>query len=202
MCTVAALFVGYQMLIIVILGGEDLPVLQPGLCQALGFFIQFSFLSAFCWMSSMSGEVWTTFRQLAGSGQSEFRQRTQRRRFYLFNLYSWGLPGVVTLVTLLCHILDNENLVRPGFGEDMCFFSSYLAKIVYLHGIIALILVINLGFFLASAYSLLFGLWSSGNSADSSGRFARTRSVFSSNRSSRIANRSFLHLFVRASGLR
>ena len=179
MCTVAALFVGYQMLIIVILGGEELPVLQPGLCQALGFVIQFSFLAAFCWMSSMSGEVWTTFRQLAGSGQSEFRQRTQRRRFYLFNLYSWGLPGVVSLVTLLCHVLDNENLVRPGFGEDTCFFSSYLAQILYLHGIIALILVINLGFFLASAYSLLFGLWSSSNAPDSSGRFARTRSAFS-----------------------
>ena len=70
MCTVAALFVGYQMLIIVILGGEELPMLQPVLCQVLGFVIQFSFLSAFCWMSSMSGEVWTTFRQLAGSGHT------------------------------------------------------------------------------------------------------------------------------------
>ena len=93
----------------------------------------------------------------------------------MFNLYSWGLPGVVSLVTLLCHILDNENLVRPGFGEDTCFFSSYLAQILYLHGIIAIILVINLGFFLASAYSLLFGLWS--NTGDSTGRFARTRLV-------------------------
>ena len=95
----------------------------------------------------------------------------------MFNLYSWGLPGVVSLVTLLCHVLDNENLVRPGFGEDTCFFSSYLAQIIYLHGIIAIILVINLGFFLASAYSLLFGLWSNAGSGDSAGRFARTRSV-------------------------
>ena len=70
MCTVAALFVGYQMLIIVILGGADLLQLYPGLCQLVGFMIQYFFLAAFCWMSSMSGEVWTTFRQLAGSNYS------------------------------------------------------------------------------------------------------------------------------------
>ena len=67
MCTVAALFIGYQMLIIVMLGGSDLLQLYPGLCQVVGFMIQYFFLAAFCWMSSMSGEVWTTFRQLAGS---------------------------------------------------------------------------------------------------------------------------------------
>ena len=105
----------------------------------------------------------------------------------MFNLYSWGLPGVVSLVTLLCHILDNENLVKPGFGEDTCFFSSYLAQILFLHGIIAIILVINLGFFLASAYNLLFGLWSNAGSGDSAGRFARTRSVSNEHKTRRSA---------------
>ena len=88
MCTVAALFVGYQMLIIVILGGEELPVLQPGLCQALGFVIQFSFLSAFCWMSSMSGEVWTTFRQLAGSGHTGEIRAMSSMVFFIYEDFS------------------------------------------------------------------------------------------------------------------
>ena len=35
MCTVAALFIGYQMLIIVILGGGDLLQLYPQLCQVI-----------------------------------------------------------------------------------------------------------------------------------------------------------------------
>ena len=83
---------------------------------------------------------------------------------------------MVSLVTLLCHLLDNENLVRPGFGENTCFFSTYLAQIIFLHGIIAAILAINLAFFLASAYSLLFGLWSGAGDA-ASGRLARTRSM-------------------------
>ena len=70
MVTVAALFVAYQLLLLAILGGRSLPGLQPGLCTALGLGIQFSFLAAFCWMSAMAGEVWATFRQLAGSNYS------------------------------------------------------------------------------------------------------------------------------------
>ena len=70
MCTVAALFMGYQMLIIVMLGGTDLGHLYPVLCQMVGFLIQYFFLAAFCWMSAMSGEVWTTFRLLAGTNYS------------------------------------------------------------------------------------------------------------------------------------
>ena len=75
MVTVAALFVAYQLLLLAILGGRSLPGLQPGLCTALGLGIQFSFLAAFCWMSAMAGEVWATFRQLAGSNYSGGQQQ-------------------------------------------------------------------------------------------------------------------------------
>ena len=77
----------------------------------------------------------------------------------MFNLYSWGGPALVSLVTLFIHLLgDDSSMITPGFGQDTCFFSSYLARLVYLHGIIAVILSVNLTFFLASAYNLLFGL--------------------------------------------
>ena len=82
MCTVASLFLGYQWFLIIIFGGSLLLETQPQLCQvsshhllppevsqALGLLMQHSFLSAFCWMSAMSCEVWATFRQV---GCSEF----------------------------------------------------------------------------------------------------------------------------------
>ena len=77
-----------------------------------------------------------------------------------------------------------QDLIQPGLGQDTCFFSSYLAHVVYFHGkqpfylmikiphqiyivvflkqfsgIIALLLLGNLTLFLFSAYSLLFGIW-------------------------------------------
>ena len=91
MVTVAALFVAYQLLLLAILGGRSLPGLQPGLCTALGLAIQFSFLAAFCWMSAMAGEVWATFRQLAGSNYSGGGPAT----LYHLDIY---LPGVLERV--------------------------------------------------------------------------------------------------------
>ena len=40
-------------LIIAILGGEELQQDYSTVCQAVGFSIQYFFLAAFCWMSSM-----------------------------------------------------------------------------------------------------------------------------------------------------
>ena len=100
---------------------------------------------------------------------SEYRQRTQRRRFLLYNLYSWGVPSLVTTATLAIHLLQPATITNPGFGRDTCFFSTYLARLLYLHGIIAAILATNLALFLASAYQLLFGIWAAGSGAAESG---------------------------------
>jgi len=177
MCTVASLFMGYKMLIIVILGSSMLVEDYPVICQILGFLIQYFFLSAFCWMSAMSGEVWSTFRQLA---HSDRRHSNQRIRFYYFNMYSWGLPGIVMIVTFAIHVMPAElavSLVTPGFGNDTCFFHGYAAQMLYFHGIIAVLLVINLVFFMASSYALLFGIWAPARDVDSGGR-NNTRQMF------------------------
>ena len=109
MVTVAALFVAYQLLLLAILGGRSLPGLQPGLCTALGLAIQFSFLAAFCWMSAMAGEVWATFRQLAGSN------------------YSGG--GTATLYHLSIYCLS-IYLSTGSFSKD--FFSQVAVNYVFL----------------------------------------------------------------------
>ena len=80
MSMVAALFLGYQWFLIILLSGPLL-LSHPSLCRALPLLMQHSFLVAFSWMSAMSWEVWVTFRQMGGSGAWEARQRGQRTRF-------------------------------------------------------------------------------------------------------------------------
>ena len=138
----------------------------------MGFSIQYFFLAAFCWMSAMSGEVWTTFRHLGGTN---YRQTTQTRRFYYFNLYSWGLPALISLLTLLTH-LSTSHPLAPGLGSHTCFFSGDLQKLLYLHGIIAAILLVNIAFFVATSYNLLFGLWAPSADGDSR-RYEKTRQM-------------------------
>ena len=171
MCMVASLFLGYQMLIITILGNTVLLDEYLVICQVVGFLIQYFFLSAFCWMSAMSGEVWSTFRQLSGPLHTDIRD--QRRRFYYFKLYSWGLPGLVSFVTVCIHLLPKEgtvSVITPGVGYETCFFHGYAAQMVYFHGIIAIMLTVNLLFFLASSYALLCGVWASAWDTDSGNR--------------------------------
>ena len=159
-------------LILAILGGEELQQGYSTVCQALGFSIQYFWLAAFCWMSAMAGEVWTTFRHLAGSNQS---RSSQTRRFYYFNLASWGLPALVSLITLVIHLTSSHPLA-PGLGTHTCFFSGDLQKLLYLHGIIAVILLINITFFLATTYSLLFGLWAPSADGDTR-RYEKTKQM-------------------------
>ena len=80
MSMVAALFLGYQWFLIILLSGPLL-LSHPGLCRGLPLLMQHSFLVSFSWMSAMSWEVWVTFRQMGGSGAWEARQRGQRTRF-------------------------------------------------------------------------------------------------------------------------
>ena len=79
MSMVAALFLGYQWFLIILLSGPLL-LNYPSLCKILPLLMQHSFLVAFSWMCAMSWEVWVTFRQMAGSGAWEARQRGQRAR--------------------------------------------------------------------------------------------------------------------------
>ena len=102
MVTVAALFVAYLLLLLAILGGRSLPGLQPGLCTALGLGIQFSFLAAFCWMSAMAGEVWATFRQLAGSNYSGGGARIHFRsqKYVIFHEFCTFYRIIITQLRL------------------------------------------------------------------------------------------------------
>ena len=84
------------------------------------------------------------------------------------------------MVTLIIHLLPEDetlSIVTPGFGDDTCFFHSYPAHLAYFHGIIAAILVINLVFFILSAYALLFGIWAPSRDSDN-GTQHKTRAMF------------------------
>jgi len=170
MSTVASLFLAYLWLLIMMLSGPAL-FDYAIMCPLLGFLMQYCFLAAFFWMSAMAIEVWSTFRQLRGSTDTDIRLRTQHRRFVYYNLYAWGSPAIISLVTIIVHLLPRAStchLITPGFSVEHCFFSNNWAQLLYFHGIIAVLLAANLMFYLASAYALLFGIWAS--SSDSSGR--------------------------------
>jgi hypothetical protein len=66
---------------------------QPTLCQIEGLAIQFFYLSAMCWLSSMSYDIWSTFRQL-------------RTRSVISRYDQWGLVKSINYSTSI----DDEKI--------------------------------------------------------------------------------------------
>lgn len=56
---------------------------------------------------------------------SYFHKFTEAKLFILYSIYSFGLPG---LLTILMHILDSTESVpyhlKPGFGVESCFIKG------------------------------------------------------------------------------
>lgn len=60
LCYLVGLAFGYTSLALVQLNGYR--YVQPLLCKSVGYFIYFSFLSAFLWLSIISFDLWWNFR--------------------------------------------------------------------------------------------------------------------------------------------
>ena len=71
------------------------------------------------------------FKTINVSVNREMRPRNGRiqqlgRRFVFYSLYAWCVPFIIVIVG---QILDNvndpiPNIIKPGFGEMKCWFSS------------------------------------------------------------------------------
>lgn len=82
-------------------GGVELILNYPLLCRASGFMVNFSFLSSFFWLNTMSFDIWKTFRHMRAYGSMIQRIQSRRRRVILYSIYAWGCPALITLLSLL-----------------------------------------------------------------------------------------------------
>ncbi|KAE8752412.1 hypothetical protein FOCC_FOCC000884, partial [Frankliniella occidentalis] len=85
--------------------------------------MHFLFLAAFFWLNTMCFNIWWTFRDLRPASVDK-NQETVRMRLY--EAYAWGGPliiaGVAAALDRLPKTDEYEHLLRPGFGEDKCWF--------------------------------------------------------------------------------
>ena len=60
---------------------------------------------------------------------------------------AWGGPGLLCLATILLDSTRQTLLLRPRLAETRCWFRGNIEILLYFYGPIALMLLINLGFF-------------------------------------------------------
>ncbi|XP_053959112.1 uncharacterized protein LOC128863790 isoform X2 [Anastrepha ludens] len=129
--------------------GQLIPTNNDKICFVSGYFIYFCLMAAFAWMNVMCFDIWQTF----GSAKKRRGfQTNETGRFLLYSLYGWGLPTLMTVITVSLAKSDllSENL-RPNFKQGRCWFTYGTfasANLLFFSGPIGVLSLINFVLFL------------------------------------------------------
>ncbi|XP_054743814.1 G-protein coupled receptor Mth2 isoform X1 [Anastrepha obliqua] len=144
-CLVSNLFAAYLGIAL----GQLIPTNNDNICFVSGYFIYFCLMAAFAWMNVMCFDIWQTF----GSAKKRRGfQTNETGRFLLYSLYGWGLPTLMTIITVSLAKSDllSENL-RPNFKQGRCWFTYGTfasANLLFFSGPIGVLSLINFVLFL------------------------------------------------------
>ncbi|XP_017042872.1 G-protein coupled receptor Mth2 isoform X2 [Drosophila ficusphila] len=144
-CLVSSLFSAYLGIAL----GQLKPTSNDDICFLSGFFVYFCLMAAFSWMNITSFDIWKTF----GSTKLKSCEKSDlRRQFIWYSCYGWGLPTVLTTITVAFTKSDIlPDVVRPNFGHGRCWFtydSFGSASLLFFSGPVGILFIINLVLFL------------------------------------------------------
>ena len=69
-------------------------------------------------------------------GSSRLPDNQNNLRFVFYSLYSFGIPAILTIAVICIDRFADGNVIRPGFGEETCWFNSCTNGIYFLYGYI------------------------------------------------------------------
>ncbi|KAH8282347.1 hypothetical protein KR054_006945 [Drosophila jambulina] len=140
-CLVISLFLAYMSIAL----GQLKPTSNDDVCFFSGFFVYFCLMAAFSWMNITSFDIWKTF----GSTKIKSCEKSdQRRQFIWYSCYGWGLPTLLTAITVAftkSNVLP--DVVRPNFGHGRCWFtydSFGSASLLFFSGPVGILFIFNL----------------------------------------------------------
>ncbi|XP_073829538.1 adhesion G-protein coupled receptor methuselah-like 1 [Musca autumnalis] len=127
------------------------------LCQMVASVMHFFFLAAFFWLNTMCFNIWWTFRDFR---PSSLERNQEVIRLRLYSAYAWGIPLLIAAIAACVNLAPESSLLRPGFGEKVCWFNrENLPIFAYFYGPVGILLSINIMLFISTTHQLTCGLW-------------------------------------------
>ena len=134
------------------------------LCTTLGYIVQHTWISFFCWMTAMALNITYTFAQ--SFRHSNAMSNKQTKAVVLHILFGQGVPLLITLITL---VMDTQGSsakhVLPNMGEYTCFVGEEFKEqpgsffksptFLYFYMPIMIVWVINIVCFIVTAVHLV-----------------------------------------------
>ncbi|KAJ2949206.1 hypothetical protein O0L34_g6152 [Tuta absoluta] len=148
----AGLIVAYPLLAYLKLQIGDINV-SPSGCLGIAFVVYYSFQTSFFWLNVMCFDIWRTF---SGYHRGTSSKRRDQKRFLLYGLYAWGVPLLLTAVTAFMQFNDSlpEGIIRPGFGNQRCWFEDWHSDLVYFFAPVLILVVCNVVLFVITAHRI------------------------------------------------
>uniref|UniRef100_A0A1E1WCB0 G-protein coupled receptors family 2 profile 2 domain-containing protein n=2 Tax=Pectinophora gossypiella TaxID=13191 RepID=A0A1E1WCB0_PECGO len=148
----AGLIVAYPLLAYLKMQVGDVNVEISG-CMAIAFIIYYAFQSSFFWLNVMCFDIWRTFSGYRGGSSNK---RRERKRFAWYGLYAWGVPLVLTSITIAMQFSNDlpSHIIRPGFGSRRCWFIDWLSELVYFFTPVLTLVVCNIVLFSITAHRI------------------------------------------------
>ncbi|VVC86620.1 unnamed protein product [Leptidea sinapis] len=83
-------------------------------------------------------------------------KRRENKRFLLYAAYAWGVPAILTTITIVMQFSENisPGVITPGFGSRRCWFDDWLSELVYFFIPVFVLIICNVTLFTITAYRI------------------------------------------------
>lgn len=109
-------------------------------CVAVAIFLHYFFLARFCWSNMIAFEMVRSFTA-ATKLVPVVSSRAKRRLFVLYSAVGWGVPLLITMVSVIVNFSDS-NLIR--YGVETCWINDVKSAINVFVTPLVLSLTVNL----------------------------------------------------------
>ncbi|XP_036338188.1 G-protein coupled receptor Mth2-like isoform X2 [Rhagoletis pomonella] len=144
-CYLLSLAIGTTMIVVTNIQNSDY---DNVLCAIIGFVTYYFLTAVFFWLNVICFDLWHNFRGTKGNVQ----HLTQRKRFFYYALYAWGLPALMTVLTIALQYSDLPNKLKSGIGYSHCWLKvDDWSAMIYFYGPCLVLIVFNMVIFYLTA---------------------------------------------------
>ncbi|KAH8380252.1 hypothetical protein KR009_009686 [Drosophila setifemur] len=142
------LFIVYLILLL------DLWQLSMPFCAIAGYIGYYFVMAAFLWLSVISLHLWFNL------GSRRISRFSSEYPFLAYNLYAWGVAGLLTGIVYGVDHLVEDNPVNeswmPGVGFYICWINTFeWSAMIYFYGPMLLLIIFNITMFVLTAKRIL-----------------------------------------------
>ncbi|XP_011179744.1 probable G-protein coupled receptor Mth-like 2 [Zeugodacus cucurbitae] len=112
-------------------------------CALIGFVAYYFLTAVFFWLNVICFDLWQNV-----CFTTKFTNKTntsEHKRLLYYSLYAWGLPAVMTIITVIIQYSSLPDELKPGIGDTVCFLKTNdWSAMLYFHGLFLLLISFNI----------------------------------------------------------